>query len=173
MSDKSLEELLTDEIKIVFKFLLKMGVSIEDAEDIAQETLYKALKYIDSIDSDRVRAWLFKVAINDYYTIYGRKKRRQEIDIDNLDVIGMFTKSAEDIFLTNEKGREIKSTLAMLQPEYRDLLVLKYTMNFSYRDIADVYGYSEDKVKVYLYRARNRFKQLWEARWLNERQEGK
>ncbi|HBX22181.1 MAG TPA: hypothetical protein DEF34_00880 [Desulfotomaculum sp.] len=51
MEDETLEQLLLDEVKVVFKYLFKMGASKEDAEDIVQETLYKAVNNIDSIPS--------------------------------------------------------------------------------------------------------------------------
>lgn len=54
MGDEGLEKLLLAEIKIVFKYLIKIGSSKEDAEDITQDTLYKIIKTIDAIPEDKI-----------------------------------------------------------------------------------------------------------------------
>ncbi len=161
MENKSLEELLLDEVKVVFKYLLKMGASKEDAEDIVQETLYKAIKNIDSIHQDKVRAWLFKVAINSFYTSYSKKKRSNDY-IHALPNIELFTESIEEKMITKENNNSIYKSLDALKPSYKNLLVLKYFLDLSYKDIAEILEISEANVKVYLYRARNKFKEVWE-----------
>lgn len=162
MGDDTLERLLLDEVKVVFKYLIKMGASKEDAEDIVQETLYKAVKNIDSIHQDKIRAWLFKVSINNYYNLY-RKEKRSNACIYALPKGELFAESAEDYLLNRNRNDEINAALDLLKPSYKNLLVFKYSLNLSYKDIADILEISESNVKVYLYRARNKFKEIWEG----------
>ncbi|MDD3818661.1 MAG: RNA polymerase sigma factor [Actinomycetota bacterium] len=163
MSKESLPEVFINEIKIVFKSLIKMGATIEDAEDIAQNTLYKALKYVDSIDYRSARAWLFRVALNEFYNICKRNKKNLLMNINYIDINDFLIESAEDTVINSEKVEDIRNTLEKLQPVYKEFLILKYVIGFSYRDISEYTGYSEDKVKIYLYRARNKFKELWRS----------
>lgn len=162
MKDESLEDLLLEESKVVFKYLIKIGASKENAEDVIQETLYKTLKNIDSIDGDKIRAWLFKVAINAYYNIYNKNKRHINLSPNNLQNLEVFTESMEVEYVNKEKKKDIHRVLNMLKPSYKNLIVLKYFLNMSYKDIADIMEMSEQNVKVYLYRARNKFKEIWE-----------
>jgi RNA polymerase sigma-70 factor (ECF subfamily) len=138
-----------------------MGATREDAEDIVQNTLYKALKYVDSIDYRSARAWLFRVALNEFYNICKRNKKNLLMNINYIDINDFLTESAEDTVINSEKVEDIKNTLEKLQPVYKEFLILKYVIGFSYRDISEYTGYSENKVKIYLYRARNKFKELW------------
>ncbi|WP_227763509.1 RNA polymerase sigma factor [Zhaonella formicivorans] len=163
MRDETLEQLLLKEANLVFKYLIKMGASKEDAEDIVQETLYKTIKNIDAIDGHNMRAWLFKVAINSYYSLYNKKKKQSTIAADHLQNLKMLTESTEDYCITEEKRKVIQKALDLLKPSYRELLIFKYVMELSYRDIANLLETSEEKVKVYLYRARNKFKEIWEG----------
>lgn len=55
-------------------YLIKLGCNQEDAEDITQDTFYKALKYIDGIGASKISSWLFRVAINKYYDLCRTKK---------------------------------------------------------------------------------------------------
>lgn len=51
-----------------------MGAYPEDAEDITQDTVIKFWENIDRIEPRKVKAWLFKVAINNYYTLCRKRK---------------------------------------------------------------------------------------------------
>lgn len=55
--------------KDVFLFLRSISVNEDIAEEITQETFTKALKAIDTFDGNKdIRAWLFTIAKNTYYT---------------------------------------------------------------------------------------------------------
>jgi len=52
------------------------------AEEITQETFFKALKSIEKIDGSKdIRAWLFTIAKNTCFSHYKRKKRQIELDV--------------------------------------------------------------------------------------------
>lgn len=52
--------------------------------------------------------------------------------------------------------------LNKLTPSHKNLLLLKYEMDLTYKDIGEILDISENTVKTYLYRARNNFKKFWE-----------
>ena len=61
--------------KDVFLFLRSISASEDLAEEITQETFTKALKAIDTFDGRKdIRAWLFTIARNTYYTHCKRQK---------------------------------------------------------------------------------------------------
>lgn len=163
MENGRLEEILMSEIKIVYRYLIKIGVTVEDAEDVIQDTLFKAISYIDAIEEAKVLSWLFKVSLNKYYNLYKKKKRKREIYLDD-DVIAnlVVDNSAENYIVYSELKDDVRKVLNSLKESYKNLLVFKYVMNLSYKEIGNILDMKEDKVKVYLYRARNKFKQLWE-----------
>lgn len=163
MRDGNIEDLLFDEAKLVFKYLLKMGATKEDAEDIVQDTLYRTIKQIDSIHEDKIRAWLFKVAINSYYNLYRKKKTIVQLTSEEIEILRPSIGSTEDFYLTEETREELMQALNELKPAYKNLLVLKYFLDVSYKEIASILEMSEQNVKIYLYRARNMFKQIWEG----------
>ena len=163
MKDGNLEDLLLTESKLVFKYLIKIGASKENAEDIIQETLYKTLMNIDSIEDETLRAWLFKVAINAYYNLYNKDKKHTNLSPKDIQSLAVFTETPEDYYAEKQKTQNIHRALDMIKPAYKNLLVSKYILYMSYKDISDIMEMSEEKVKVYLYRARNKFKKIWEG----------
>ncbi|WP_268807952.1 RNA polymerase sigma factor, partial [Lysinibacillus parviboronicapiens] len=79
MNDAIMVKKLNEILKFVYAYLIKMGASKEDAEDIIQDTAYKFLQYIDSVQFDNIQSWLFRVAVNQYYDLSRKKSRRRDI----------------------------------------------------------------------------------------------
>lgn len=152
-----MEQKLYEYLQVVNTYLLKMGASKEDAEDIVQDTAYKFILYIDSIEPDHVKSWLFRVAINEYYDMYRKRKRRRTIllKFDVGQLVEEYT--PEMAVVQKETGQAIAKVLAKLRPRHREFLLLKYSTGLSTKDIADLSGMTVDSVKTTMYRARRQF----------------
>ncbi|MHB8072593.1 RNA polymerase sigma factor [Desulfosporosinus fructosivorans] len=163
MSKEVLIELYNRQAKIIYRYLVKYGCRKEDAEEIVQESFIKAIQHLDGVDERKLPSWIFTVALNTYRNHLKRKSIRTELSIDGggfisrLAAEGDFT---EDI-LVNESATLVRDCLGKLKDGYKDLLILKYEMELSYKEIGRLLGLSESTVKTYLYRARNEFKRLW------------
>ncbi|WP_083768445.1 RNA polymerase sigma factor [Thermosediminibacter oceani] len=60
MSNEILEKLFASKMKIIYKYLVKIGCSHDDAEDIVQDTLLQAIIHLEVLDPDKIVSWLFK-----------------------------------------------------------------------------------------------------------------
>ncbi len=69
--------------------------------------------------------------------------------------------------LISKEVKNILKVLNELKETYKSLLIFKYEMNLSYKEISLFLGMDENMVKTYLYRARNKFKEEW--RLFNEK----
>lgn len=163
MSKELLTEIYDRQAKIIYRYLLKYGCRKEEAEEIVQESFMNAIQYIDGVDKSKISSWIFKVALNNYRNYLKRSSVITELSIDGggfllrLAAEGEFT---EDI-LANESAVSVRDCLSSLKDGYKDLLILKYEMDLSYKEIGRLLGLSEATVKTYLYRARTEFKRLW------------
>jgi RNA polymerase sigma factor (sigma-70 family) len=82
MNSEIINEIFQQKMNLIYKYLVKLGCDQESAEDIVQDTFYKALKYIDGIQENKLSAWLFKVAINKYYDLCRKNNRYIYLNID-------------------------------------------------------------------------------------------
>lgn len=163
MSKDVLIELYNRQAKIIYRYLLKYGCRKEEAEEIVQESFIKAIQHIDGVDEKKLPSWIFKVALNTYRNYLKRKSVIYELSIDGG---GFFSRLASEGDFTNnilaeESATSVRDCLSRLKYGYKDLLILKYEMELSYKEIGRLLGLSEATVKTYLYRARNEFKKLW------------
>ncbi|MDM5190297.1 sigma-70 family RNA polymerase sigma factor [Bacillus sp. DX4.1] len=168
MSHDTFESLLIEKSKAVYRYLIKIGVGKKEAEDIVQDTLYKALLLMEEIPLERLTPWLFRVAINLHRDLYRKEKRLNPVAIESVVLIGQ--KSLEEVLLTSEFQGEVQEILETMTEDYRHMLLLKYEYELSYKEIAVLLSMKEETVKTSLYRARNQFKKLYRRK--NDESEG-
>ena len=76
-----LEEVYGKYFPDVYRFCLSLTGSRDEAEELTQDCFFKALHAIDRFDGRKdIRAWLFTIARNDYYSKLRREKRLTGLD---------------------------------------------------------------------------------------------
>lgn len=140
--------------------------SSETVEDIVQETFAKAFFSLASYRRGAAfDQWLAKIATNNCYDELRRRKKRSESLLTDLStdeeswLDSKLAQSAFDLHLSEgERGiaAEISGKLlAKLAPEDRLVLILLHAEDNSIREISDLTGWSEAKVKIRAFRARH------------------
>lgn len=165
LTDDLITSLYKEKAVIIKKYLIKNGCSLLDAEDIVQGTFVKAIQYMVELHEQNLSAWLFKVSLHAYYDLCRKSKRDPSCSIEDQD--HFFAALADEVdgemlFLAKEMGEEITKNLNMLNANQRNLLLLRYEMELSYKEIAELTDMDEKTIKTYLYRARLAFKKKWE-----------
>lgn len=158
------EQLLIAHAKVLFKYLMKIGARKEDAEDITQETIMKTIECLQQIEPDKMRAWMFKVAIHRYYSVYNKNKTIVHLHEEDIERLKPAIEHVELNLLTKEVASELVEAMQGLQPTFQQLLIFKYYMDFSYKEISEILSMKETSVKTYLQRARVTFKKIWEEK---------
>lgn len=163
MSNELINEMFEKKMNLIYKYLIKLGCSEANAEDIVQDTFYKALKYIDGIQTEKLSAWLFKVAINKYYDLCRKNNRYIQLSLheDIFKESLREDKLVEDFILDSEKKEEILKCLNSISEVQKNLLLFKYDMGLSYKEIAEILDINDNTVKTYLFRAREQFRKVW------------
>jgi RNA polymerase sigma factor (sigma-70 family) len=118
------------------------------AEDAAQQAFAKAYVKMRGLKHvDRFGPWLTTICRNAAQDI--ARARRRETALQKTAVTEEFAESGSDGF-----DKAVKDAVDALPPMYREIVVLHYYSDMSYRQIESVLGISGDKVKGRLARAR-------------------
>jgi RNA polymerase sigma-70 factor (ECF subfamily) len=159
-------------------FLLRMTASVQDAEDIVQETYLKAHAKLDSFRGEStLKTWVFTIASNLARDLLRAKKRWPEnvTDICKDAVLNdrEFFQEALHIRQTSPQGNfEIKEHVAFcftcisksLPLEQQIALMLKEVYGFKVQEIATIMEQSEAIVKYYLHISRGRMIEVFDHR---------
>ncbi|WP_234051059.1 MULTISPECIES: sigma-70 family RNA polymerase sigma factor [unclassified Xanthobacter] len=122
-----------------------------EADDLVQETLLKALANIDRFDpGTNLRAWLFTILRNTYYTDM-RKRRRENEGLSVLAQQDSNVGPSQDWSMTLQS---LEEALTHLPDDQREALVLVGAAGLSYEEAAEVCGCALGTIKSRVNRAR-------------------
>lgn len=163
MDSQLLLEIYNKQAKMIYFYLKKNGCSHEDAEDIVQESYTKYIAYSSGVPSDKVLSYIFTISINEFKKLLKKKGKEQAISIDDHRFWNNFAndQDTESSVLNLEINYEIAFTLESIQEIYKQLLLLKYEFELSYKEISLLLGMKEETIRTYLFRARKEFQKKW------------
>jgi RNA polymerase sigma factor (sigma-70 family) len=146
------EEIYREYFKEVYLFIKSLSHDEIIAEEITQEAFFKALKAIEKFDGSRdIRAWLFTIAKNTYFSHYKRNKRQIDLDVVEESDIGVqivnHLMNEEDTFIVHQ-------FLHSMNEPYKEVFLLRTFGELSYEKIGRLFGKSEGWARVTNYRAR-------------------
>ncbi|MCL2348120.1 MAG: RNA polymerase sigma factor [Planctomycetaceae bacterium] len=134
-------------------------------EEVWQEVSLAAIRQRSPLqDVTRITPWLYQLAVRQsllYRRKMGRRRKLVERYIDKI-VPTREKQTAQtplDILLTNERHQQVRVAMKSLEEEDREVLLLKYTHDWSYRDLAEKLGLSITAVQARLHRARKRLRE--------------
>lgn len=147
----------------LYRYLHSLAQSPQAAEDLVQDTFYKAYVYLDSYDGERIKPWLFKVAYHAFID-WQRKERRstpyEPAWMEQISTAGMTARSAEQEVLAREAATDWMSLLSRLAINKRHAVLLRDHHQLSYQEIADIMGLSLSSVKINIHRGREELRCL-------------
>ena len=140
--------------EFVFKFLLKLTNDIMLAEELTQETFFRAYMNYNSLkDKEKITTWLCQIAKNTYFAWYNENKRIAPYDaVENY--VG--DDNVEDLFVRQEQVKEALSKLHTLEEPYKEVFMLSVFGGFALKEISSIFGKSESWARVTFYRAKQK-----------------
>lgn len=149
----SLKEDLVAQIGSLRAFAVSLCGDRERADDLVQETLYKAWNHLSSFkEGTNLKAWLFTILRNTYFS--ERRKRKREVeDADGSYAARLSTAPEQHGHMDM---RDFQIALAELPDDQREALILVGAAGFSYEEAADISDCAVGTIKSRVNRARNR-----------------
>ncbi|WHY78356.1 RNA polymerase sigma factor [Neobacillus sp. WH10] len=150
MKKKDQEELLTDFVMENKEKFYRLAYSYvkneEDALDIIQESIHKALKGIHTLEnSQALKSWFFRIVVNTSLDLLRKKKKEMVVDDDTIE---FFSPKKNDTY----ENVDLTKLLNELPPKYRTVIILKFFEDLKIREIAEVLNEKENTIKTRLYK---------------------
>lgn len=155
-------EKLYDQISIeLFRYIYRLSGDKYIAEEIIQETFYRALEQILLGKDLLSKAWFYAVAKNLFFDQIRQQSKLETTDEIELIADRQSEPSKSDIEVNIDK-HHIREVLNQMSESYRRILILREYNSLTYEEIAKTLDISVSQVKINLYRARRSFKKLYE-----------
>ena len=150
---KNIEELYNRYFHDVYLYIKSVSRDDEIAQEITQDTFFKAMKSLDSFKGDcSVKSWLCQIAKNLFYNHCKKQNRFTdgEIPADIPDTQVSF----EEKFSDASQAFEIHRILHTMEEPYKEVFSLRIFSELSYKQIADIFGKTESWARVTFHRAK-------------------
>jgi RNA polymerase sigma-70 factor (ECF subfamily) len=152
LSADRFEQELLDSVPFLRAFGRTLTGDIEQAEDLAQETVLQAWRCRDQFHTGtNLRAWLSTILRNRFYSTQRRRKWRAEYDQEIIER----TLVAPDDPSANVELEDVRRALAMLPDFQREALILVGAGGMRYEEVAEIMGCPVGTVKSRVRRARD------------------
>jgi RNA polymerase sigma factor (sigma-70 family) len=142
----------------------------EAVDDVMQEVALAAVRAsAPPREASKVAPWLYRVALRHvllYRRKCGRRRRLEAGYAAHRQEDGGDSQAPDPLMwlLADERRRLVRESLQSLAPRDAEILLLKYTENWSYRQLAEHLGLSHSAVEARLFRARQRLREAFGAR---------
>ncbi len=169
--DKAFRHLVNRYVTLVFNVIYRMTGNHELSEEMTQETFVKAYNHLQSFDRARpFRPWLLRIATNS--TVTALRKQSKVVSLSAMLEENTWNEAdyqermldyppVEDTLSRLERklsSEEVMKVLATLDEKYRQVLVLRYTQDLSYEEIAETLNIPLNTVRTWIKRGLERLK---------------
>lgn len=142
----------------VYKYALALSRDAAIAEEVTQETFFKALSAIDSFRGDcQLRVRLCQIARNQYLSLCRERKKFAERDAEPGDG------GIEEGFADRDAAKRLHVLLHDLPEPYKKVFSLRTFGELPFSQIGELFGKTESWARVTYFRARQRLKEAFDG----------
>ena len=155
------EQLAVPLLDDAMRLAVWLAGSKADAEDIVQEAMLRAYKYLDRFSGSSFRPWLLAIVRNTAMTWLKRNRSSKVVFVPDFqsgerepDSASLAQESPENAMVQRDLADEVNRAVAALPSEFREVIVLRELQDLSYKEIAAVIDVPIGTVMSRLSRAR-------------------
>ncbi len=157
------EALMRTYSRFVYSLAFRMLGGRADAEDVFQETFFRAWSHLNSFRSGgNFTHWIKRIATN--LCIDRLKARKRQHAYENAQVEEVGSWQEEEQYAKEQEHPMVNQLLAQLPANHRAAVVLFYLEDRSVEEVARTLRQKPGTVKVWLFRARQKMKAILEAK---------
>lgn len=142
----------------LFGFIFRSLHDRESANDIVQESYIALWENVMKVDERKAKSFLYTTAYRRMVDLY--RKNARQVDVGGCELDFMSDSRADEGVQQDDRRVFLERSLALLPHVQRDVILLKDYQGYSYKEVAEVMTISETQVKVYLFRARHKLREL-------------
>ncbi|HXP31866.1 MAG TPA: sigma-70 family RNA polymerase sigma factor [Stellaceae bacterium] len=154
---ESFEQVAVPHLDAAYNLARWLMRGADEAEDVVQEAMVRALTYFPSFRGDNARGWILQIVRNTAYASMKLNRGAALVPIDDEESGLQLVDPGDDpeaTLLRSEDRQTIEHLLARLPVELREVLVLREIEELSYKEVAAIAGVPIGTVMSRLWRAR-------------------
>lgn len=157
MSSEAVRQGLISFLPNLRAFAITLCSDADRADDLVQDTMLKAWNSLDTFqEGTNLRAWLFTILRNTYFS--DCRRRRREVSDDDGEYVAQLCVPPSQHGAVD--AQDMLKALALLTDDQREALILVGAEGFAYEEAAAICNCAVGTIKSRVNRARNRLSEL-------------
>ncbi len=155
---QDMEKIYEEYFETVNKYLFCLTKNSDIAEELTQETFYRAVKKIGTYKGDcKISVWLCQIAKNLWYDECRKNKKiaNNNFDLPNLES----EERVEEQVISKDEKITLYKKMQSLDEKTREVIYLRITGELSFKEIGDILNKSENWARVTFYRGKQKMKE--------------
>lgn len=152
---------VTNHREKLYRLAYSYVLNPDDALDIVQDSIHKAMTARSLIDEKAIKSWCYKIVVNTSLDLLRRRKRVTVVDDQSFE---LHDSGQEDHYQDIDLERALQS----LPTDYRSVIVLRYFEDLKIEEVANVLDLNVSTVKTRLYKGLRKLRVSMEAVHLKE-----
>ena len=156
---QDMEQIYEEYFETVNKYLFCLTRNNDIAEELTQETFYKAVKKIDTYKGEcKISVWLCQIAKNSWYDYCKKNKKVIRLEEELLEI--QSDETTEEKVISNDEKISLYRKLQKLDEKTREVIYLRITGELSFKEIGMILNQTENWARVTFYRGKNQLKEV-------------
>lgn len=156
------DELYKNYSMLVYNYLYSLSKDRELAEELTQETFYKAIKNIKKFEGNsKVSTWLCQIAKNEWRDHVTKESKLKQIPIEDDNYIDklILENTAETEIEEKEALLSLYKEIHKLDTKTKEVIYLRIRGDLSFKEIGEILGESEEWARITYYRGKIKIKE--------------
>ena len=150
-----MEEIYKEHAKSVFRYLFSLSHDDDLAEELTQETFYRAVYSVGKYDGTcKMSVWLCQIAKHIWYQELEKRKKNKTEELT--EYIASLELSPEDRYFRKNEKISLYRTINSLEEPMKEVVYLRLAGEFSFAEIAEILSKSENWARTVFYRAKQK-----------------
>ena len=149
------EDIYSEYADMVFRYLMCLCHDADVAEELTQETFCRAIQSSFKVREDcKVSTWLCQIAKHVWYQDLEKRRKHTYHPLD--EDLAADGDSPEEIVIRAEEKMELFQKVHALKETEKEVVLLRITGAFAFREIGELFGKSDNWARVTFYRAKQK-----------------
>ncbi len=151
-------KIYTEYFSDVYKYMLTLCRNEAIAEEVTQETFFKAMQHIERFNgSCKLYVWLCQIAKNTYLSyVKKRKHLASDTAIERQDI----TLDLEKNFLDKDATKQLHLLLHNMREPYKEVFTLRIFGELPFSQIGELFGKTDSWARLIFYRAKKQLQEV-------------
>ena len=161
MQGEDIDQIYEEYASMVYKYLRVLTNNDDIAEELTQETFFRAIRKINSFKGDcKISTWLCQIAKYSWYEYRRKNNKEKDSSLECLENVLVHLDDMEKRIIDKNYKMKIYEQIQYLDEDMKNVMLLRLTGDLSFEEIGQIINKSANYARVTYYRGKQKIRKV-------------